>query len=489
MDATSPLPVLFSKTFNVRPEQLTALGAFDPSLNIDTNLFPDPLLLSDRCPKEFEGAKETFEGYFDTIRKLLLGSRGDQTSKPWREAQSRLQFREIKGTCLGYGANSIAGSGVGPKMAEKLTKTSYEIISLGIDDPDLFMAMGLFEKDFGPDLIGDMFTNVCLDHCLRYNERVAKELGLATEEFTFVTSDRKHYKADLVRNPLSSSNKQNVPVILLPSALLRDLPVALDWTGVHEVAAQNQSFRDTLNEEMAQLWSRRSLESKDRLRAWALSNRSAFGDLLDLIHGMDGRPYDFAGDRLGEIVWRTIADRANSEFPLKITKKEIKDFSGIVEVVDKIVDQFIFLIEKRDLWRDLYTQEGQVRLEAAAQRMFFGIAYAYCKANDLDITPEAESGRGPVDFKISRGFFGRILVEVKLSTNPRVVHGYEKQLEVYDQAEEAFQSRYLILDVGKMGRKLKDVRKIEMYRADRGLPLPKIHVVDGSRKASASRAD
>lgn len=489
MAADSPLPVLFSTTFNVRPERLAALGAFDPSLNIDTNLFPDPLLLSDKCPPEFDTAKETFENYFETIRKLILGSQGDRTSKPWREAESRLQFREIKGTCLGYGSQSISGSGVGPKMAAKLTKTAYEIINLGVDDPDMFMAMGLFESDFGPDLIGDMFTNVCLDHCLRYNERLAEELNIPTQEFTFVTSDRARHKAKLIRNPLSSSNKNDVPVILLPSCILRDLPVALDWTGVHEAAAQNEAFRATLNSEMAQLWSRRSLESKDKLRAWALSKRSAFGDLLDLIHGMDGRPYDFAGDRLGELVWRTIADRANKEFPLAIQKREFRSFDDIVEVVDKIVEQFIFLIEKRDLWRDLYTQDGQVRLEAAAQRMFFGIAYAYCKANDLDLTPEADSGRGPVDFKISQGFYGRVLVEIKLSTNPRVVHGYDKQLVAYDEAEEAYQSRYVILDVGKMGGKLKHVRKIEAYRMEKGLPHPKIHIVDGSKKASASKAD
>jgi len=487
VSSPSPLPRLFSSEFGISPAKLASLGVFDPSLNVDTRLFPDPFLLNNSSHAEFSDAKNTFDNYFDTVRKLILGSEGDKTSKPWREAKRRLQFPELKGTCLGYGSNSISGSGVGPNMADRLTKTAHEIIKLGIDDPDLFMAMGLFEQDFGPDLIGDMFTNVCLDHILQFNERVVQSLGIDTNPFEIITSDGKKHTASLVRNPYSSTNKTDVPVILLPLDLLQDLPVAIDWAGVHDAAAQSESFRETLNSDIASLWSKRTLESKSKLKAWALSKPSAFGDLLDLLHGMDGEPYDFAGDRLGELVWRSIADRVTSDFPLSFGVKNLNQHADIVAVVDEIVAQFIFLVEKRDLWKDLYTPEGKVRLEAASQRMFFAIAYAYCKANNIDLTPEADTGRGPVDFKFSQGFSSRLLVEAKLSTNTRLVHGYERQLDEYDQAEEAFESRFLIIDVGKMGGKLKKLRRIEESRRDRGLPTPKVHVVDGRPKASASK--
>jgi hypothetical protein len=485
---TSPLPQLFSAEFGVAPAVLARLGVFDPSLNLDTKLFPDPLLLDDSEHPEFSSAKATFENYFDLVRIMIAGSRGDTTSKPWREAKARLQFPEIKGTCLGYGSESISGSGVGPKTAARLTKTAYDIISLGIDDPDLFMAMGLFEDDFGPDLIGDMFTNVCLSHILDFNARILAQLNLPTSEFVITTSDRTRHRAGLVRNHLASTNKVDVPVILMPLDILRDLPVALDWTGVHEVAAQNAAFRQSLNDEISHLWSKRTLESKKKLKQWALSRPTAFGDLLDLVHGMDGKPYDFAGDRLGELVWRSIADRAKSDFPLKFSSANIAQPSDVSKIVDQIIEQFIFLIEKRDLWKDLYTPDGKVRLEAAAQRMFFGIAYAYCKANGVDLTPEADTGRGPVDFKFSVGFKSRVIVEAKLSTNTRLVHGYEKQLEQYDEAEEAFESRYLILNVGKIGRKLKSLRRVEEERRKAGKPLPVVHVVDGTPKASASKS-
>jgi len=33
---------------------------------------------------------------------------------------------------------------------------------------------------------------------------------------------------------------------------------------------------------------------------------------------------------------------------------------------------------------------------------------SYCQANNLDLSPESDAGRGPVDFKISQGFNDKI---------------------------------------------------------------------------------
>lgn len=82
------------------------------------------------------------------------------------------------------------------------------------------------------------------------------------------------------------------------------------------------------------------------------------------------------------------------------------------------------------------------------------VALSYCEANNLDITPEAETGRGPVDFKFSNALDGRILVEIRLSKNGQLVTGYTKQLDIYNAAEKSFDSRYLVIDVGSMGKKM-----------------------------------
>jgi len=84
----------------------------------------------------------------------------------WRAAAGKMRFREIKGTCLGYGAASIQGSGFGPHLTQRITATAKEIIDLGIKDPDLFIALPLLEENVGPDLISDMTTILyCLTFC------------------------------------------------------------------------------------------------------------------------------------------------------------------------------------------------------------------------------------------------------------------------------------------------------------------------------------
>lgn len=76
------------------------------------------------------------------------------------------------------------------------------------------------------------------------------------------------------------------------------------------------------------------------------------------------------------------------------------------------------------------SKKSKPRPESMSQMLFYMIASVYCKINNLDITPEAETGRGPVDFKVSSGFSDRVLVEVKLSSNPGLLHGYTTQLEL-----------------------------------------------------------
>ena len=126
------------------------------------------------------------------------------------------------------------------------------------------------------------------------------------------------------------------------------------------------------------------------------------------------------------------------------------------------------------------------RREKAAQRLFFVIAYAYCKSNNLDVTPEADTGNGPVDFKFSFGFNTRIVVEIKLSTND-LVHGYTKQLEIYKKAEDTQEGIYLVIDVGSIGRKYNDIQKLQREASEAGQKFSKIYLVDGNRKASASK--
>lgn len=155
-------------------------------------------------------------------------------------------------------------------------------------------------------------------------------------------------------------------------------------------------------------------------------------------------------------------------------------------LVEEIINQFQDLVENKGIWKELWTDDKKHRKEKAAQRLFFTVAYSYCKANNLDVTPEADAGNGPVDFKFSSGFDVKVLVEIKLSTNS-LLHGYEKQLEIYKNADDTKHGIYLIIDVGNIGQKYGEVQRAKLAATERGEKASKIFLIDGNRRASASK--
>ena len=46
----------------------------------------------------------------------------------------------------------------------------------------------------------------------------------------------------------------------------------------------------------------------------------------------------------------------------------------------------------------------KLRHESSAQLLFFSVAQIYCLANNIDVSPETDSGNGSVDFKFSNGY-------------------------------------------------------------------------------------
>ena len=141
-------------------------------------------------------------------------------------------------------------------------------------------------------------------------------------------------------------------------------------------------------------------------------------------------------------------------------------------VVRKIVDQFEFLVEKRGLWKELW-HNGKRRNEKSVQRIFYAIADSYCKANDIDISPEADTGTGEIDFKFSTGYKNRVLVEVKLSDNPKLLDGYNKQLEIYKDSEQTNKAVYVVVDIGHLAKKDVKLNELRNERLNKIWLLPK----------------
>ena len=64
-------------------------------------------------------------------------------------------------------------------------KRANEILALGIDDPEMFELIGLFQEDVGADLLSDMAVSILKPRFLSFTQRVTKELaGAPSKSFS-----------------------------------------------------------------------------------------------------------------------------------------------------------------------------------------------------------------------------------------------------------------------------------------------------------------
>lgn len=473
-------PVLFSDFYNIDLAKFESLGVFNPTLNVDTKLFIDPLLIENSSLKLFHAnANNRLTTYFEDIITLLKASSsfGDL---PWREADRRMDFHEIPGTCLGYGAATIRGSAFGKKLREKLLNTAKQIVSLGIENPKLFILLPLLENDVGPDRISDMATKIILPELAEYTLQVAQSFSIPTKQYVFF--GQTYY---LPQNPFEQTN--STPIILVPKDILSKLPVASDWSEVADAASKNSTIRSQVNKHIGNIWRAKHRKDKEKLKQNVLSSSQAFETLLQAVQSQKIPSYDFNSDPQGLLIWRQLLKTISADHPLKIQQKGKLNINSAAAIVKEINDQFGFLIENRGLSKLLWRDKRNPHHERVSQMIYFAVADSYCKANNLDITPEADTGTGAVDFKYSSGYESRVLVEIKLSTNPKVVAGYKNQLRTYAIAERTMRATYLVIDVGRMGNKDRDILKIMNDNRSKGKPTSDIVFIDGSLKVSASK--
>lgn len=470
-------PILFSDYYKLDKSILEKLEVFDPILNVDTKLFIDPMLLNKSNQSEMQQADNAINQFFELTIKLLLQSKAEN-DLPWKTAYKKFLFKEISGTCIGYGSG-IHGSGWGPVKARKTTNTAKQIIDIGIKDSDLFMAIPLLEENIGPDLISDMVTNIAIENILDFNERIIAQLEIPTEEFRIGQRT-----ILLPENPTENSKS---PIILLPMDILRELPLASDWAEVCSVAAENDLLRNQVNKLIGEIWKAKSKQSKSAIREKALASADAFMSILETLRHASPKPYDFENDPDGHFAWLSVKDRVSKEYPLEI-KIESQNADSMMKFVQMVVEQFKWLIEERGLSRLLWKKPNETRAhEEVVQRLFFAVADSYAKANNIDITPEADIGRGAVDFKFSSGYNAKALVELKFSDHGYVVSGYENQLEIYKSAERTSRGFYVIIDVGHIGTKAEQILELKNnYIKENGI-ASELVIIDGAVKPSASK--
>ncbi len=460
---------LYSEYFGVKSSDLKKFDVFNGFVNRDALYYILPYKLEHIAISDFKGSYTKYKKYFADIIKLLEHSTGNDIF--YKKAEKMFQFHEVGHIGLGYSKSGKNGSGIGKKFANQLTQTAYQLVKAGIKDPEIFQLIGLLEEGIGADRISDMTIAILREDFLLYTQSVSKSLKIKTKYFNF--NGKSYY---LPFNP------HNEPIIFCPRSILTDLPVAFDSDDIDRVCSHNNALRDKVNEIIGDIFDKKTRSLiKRNLKNFILNNPTILNATIDAYKNK-GIVYDFDNDPKGDFIWKEIAFDVVQNFPLALKKEKP------IEIVNKICEKYQDLIENNGLWKFFHNNDGTHKKESFAQMLFFAISHSYCEANDLDISPEVDSGNGPIDFKIGKGFKDKINIEMKLSTNTKLLHGYKSQLAIYNKAEKTNQSKFVIVQLYE-----KDDAKIEKafkYKSENETlenKLPDIVVIDATKKKSASK--
>jgi hypothetical protein len=100
------------------------------------------------------------------------------------------------------------------------------------------------------------------------------------------------------------------------------------------------------------------------------------------------------------------------------------------------------VLENKDGYRLFYDKRGRPMRRERDVQILFRLTWFATRA---DVNREVNNGRGPVDFKISRGAADKSLVEFKLASNGKLEMNLRKQVEIYQRASDTPHAMKVIL--------------------------------------------
>ena len=459
----------FSEMFKIKPEEVERLGFFDITPAVDSPLYIDPKLLTDNVSTLFVGAKRTLTGQFSKI--LLAVSKIEEESDNdifWEAANNGLKFREIQGTCLGYSRDSTDGHAVGQKIRSLIISRTRKIMSKGFVEPELLDLVCVFTDGFGCDLASDLITYLIKDVIFKYNLSLIGELKL--ECYSKIS----YMGYELLENPC----RKGTPIILLPKAILSDLPICYSFEDIEFACQLNEETRQSLQTYLKISETTR----KTALFNFLMGNDDIFKQLIDKYSSSNGNLYDYESDPLCIWKYRSILNNAFTNYPEIFSLNAAINRHNIIEIADECLNNFKHLIEDCG-GRNQITNFK----EKGLQFLFFASSYSICKSNGVDLCPEVNHGQGPIDFYLTNGV-DKLSIEVKKSTNTAYLHGLKKQLPTYMKANDSKIGYFIYFNYDS-----DDTKKIKkLYNAYNEMEESlrqkiKIIVIDSFKKESASK--
>jgi len=468
---------------------------FDLRLDEDTELFIDPFLVFRSDIPIFAKAKDKFINFFSTAFELAHEAR--QSIDAFEKLKNILWFPEPMEIRLGLSKGKL-GAGPGKKFAKTCTEALVNLAAKDYKGLDHFEKIEIFTSGIGFDGISDATANIIKQELIKYTQDVCEEFSIPTlayrirnVEFDF--QDRRWYpqKFRLPKNPFLD----NTGIILVPKEFLCAIPaISSERFSEYVIRNDSEELRVDLNYEIKKSFSKTDIIKIAEQQPEWLDKR--IEEYIKHIESQGNiNPYDLKSDQKNVYQPQRKTYEFASSNPLTLSAYNERDF---ILCVESIFEQFRLFIEEQGgfklLWNEVEEDSSESgkskptpRDEKSGQCLFWGIVLSYCKANNIDISREVETGRGPVDFKFSSGYKNRVLIEIKLAKSSRLKQGFENQLPTYLKAQQVQHGYYIVIFY--IEKELKQIEKfLEEVCSKYGSLQGKVIKVDATLdKPSASK--
>ena len=440
------MATFFTDFFDVDPDILDEYGAFNVSLINDLPLFIDPFLL-------FNSEREEYRLLHDDMIRYLIFLNGRSASGPVSDdlLRSWYCFPEVKQNWLGFSLVGNGGSGLGIDFARALHLNLHRLFpEFGeerITAGSHLEKVCLIRSGIGRDNISDFTTNLVKGFLCEYTQTFARQ-HLPAARKRRVAVQKVHFNYD---TESWSPETYDLPwtegdfVILTPKDILtrdenwinrtdlirgfQEIPVAIPDA---QLRAQVSNY---FNSVLVRHRDRHSSQ-KERDDA-AASTILQFPELLDyyikLKEEKGSEASDISSERVNATELLFVYHLQELQKLLNASTLFYKIGRTTYEEAHSRLAYLKDVIENKGGHRIFYHDGEPIEREKDLQILFRLVWFG----TPSDVTSEANDGRGPVDYKITRGASDKTLVEMKLAKNTALERNLERQVPIYMAASDA----------------------------------------------------
>ncbi|TSA25172.1 MAG: hypothetical protein D4R67_10645 [Bacteroidetes bacterium] len=442
--------IYFSDYFSLSPEIMEEHGAFDVSLINDLPLFVDPFLLFNSENEAYQQLHNRIINYMRFLKEVsLAGEVPIPLLKEW------FTFPEVKQNWLGFSRAGNEGRGLGMDFATVLHRNLNHVFRDFGDEvvtrSSHIEKLCLIRDGVGRDNISDFTTNLIKDYLANYTQDFAlryldasqrRHVALRKVRFNYDTRSWITESFELPYLNFKLPYPHDDFILLTPKDILTkdeawiNRPELLDRFPEIANALPDATLRAQVNDYLVRTIPRGPKVKRKEVREAIGRAVEHFPQVLDYYI----RNKEDSGDQAVSYAKARVREAENIFInQVRLLVSQFLDPGGFYflpyNTHEEARQRVIFLkdiIENKGGHKLFYVNGAPLKREADLQILYRLTWYA----TSSDVTREANDGRGPADFKVSRGVTDKTIVEFKLAKNTQLERNLEKQCKIYEAASD-----------------------------------------------------